>query len=165
MPDGVRCVGVLLAASFTAGVSTTRTASSPAALPFALSSSPCRYNRRQANTWLAFTPCARATQATDAPGSNVSSTTRRFSSRECRRRGTLLITLRSEVSTYPPSGHNRKCPLGAYLRQPNIIRHHGHNRTLTNVVPSALRACDVALGNQLFDQVVMAELALWFKEH
>ena len=30
--------------------------------------------RRHANTWLAFTPCLRATSATDAPGFNVSST-------------------------------------------------------------------------------------------
>lgn len=31
-----------------------------------VSSSPCRYNRRHANTWFAFTPCDRATRATDA---------------------------------------------------------------------------------------------------
>src|SRR5947207_202946 len=33
--------------------------------------SPSRYSFRHANTWLAFPPCARATRATDAPGSSV----------------------------------------------------------------------------------------------
>jgi len=33
-----------------------------------------RYSGRQANAWLAFAPCARATQATDAPGAKISST-------------------------------------------------------------------------------------------
>src|SRR5262249_37736687 len=37
-------------------------------------------HRRHVNNWLAFTPCARATSATDAPGSNVSSTIFNFSS-------------------------------------------------------------------------------------
>jgi hypothetical protein len=32
------------------------------------------YNLRQLNTWFAFTPCARAIRATDAPLLNVSST-------------------------------------------------------------------------------------------
>jgi len=44
--------------------------------------SPLLNARRHANTWLAFTPCARATNATLAPGSNVSSTMRRFSATE-----------------------------------------------------------------------------------
>jgi hypothetical protein len=49
-------------------------------------SSPLRKARRHANTWFAFTPCARATNATLAPGSNVSSTIRRFSATERNRR-------------------------------------------------------------------------------
>ncbi|SRR6266436_5922771 len=62
------------------------------------------------HTWLAFTPCARATCATDAPGCNVSSTIRRFSATDRRLRGSLLTTIRSEVSTYSPSGHFPMCP-------------------------------------------------------
>jgi len=124
MPEGLRDSLLDRAACPTVGVSTTRTGSSR----FASSSNPCRYNLRHANTWLAFTPCARATRATDAPGPKVSSTTRRFSSTECRRRcGTLLTTARSEVSTSPPSGHKRSAHL-SHLHQLNIIRHHGHNR-------------------------------------
>ena len=48
--------------------------------------SPRWYWRPHANTWLAFTPCARATRAADAPGAKVSSTIWRFSSgpRYCR---------------------------------------------------------------------------------
>ena len=41
--------------------------------------SPRAKARRHLNTWFAFTPCALATSATLAPGSNVSSTIRRFS--------------------------------------------------------------------------------------
>jgi len=48
--------------------------------------SPLLKARRHANTWLAFTPCARATNATLAPGSNVNSTMRRFSETERNRR-------------------------------------------------------------------------------
>ena len=44
------------------------------------SRSPWRYCRRQPNNWLAFTACARATRATDAPGARVSCTIWRFSS-------------------------------------------------------------------------------------
>src|SRR5205809_5694313 len=49
-------------------------------------SRPARYSLRQPKTWLALTPCARATRATDAPSTNVASTMRRFSSivRYCR---------------------------------------------------------------------------------
>src|SRR5450759_2768406 len=49
-------------------------------------SRPALYNLRQPKTWLALTPCARATLATDAPSAIVSSTIRRFSStvRSCR---------------------------------------------------------------------------------
>ena len=42
-------------------------------------SSPRFSARRHLNTWFAFTPCARATSATLAPGSKVSSAIRRFS--------------------------------------------------------------------------------------
>jgi len=77
---------------------------------------------RQLNTWLALTPCARATRATDAPASSVCSTIRRFSSTERRRRGgTLLTTTCSEVSTYPPSGHNCKCPPGSSSSTPHQL--------------------------------------------
>src|SRR5215470_16968421 len=89
-----------------------RTGNKPRA-SLAVPSSPWWYWRRQANTWFALTSCARATRATDAPGCSVSSTIFRFCSTGCRRRcGALLTTARSEVSTSPPSGHNRKCPLG-----------------------------------------------------
>jgi hypothetical protein len=38
----------------------------PKSLSLLRSSNPCRYCRRQAKTWFAFHPCARATRATDA---------------------------------------------------------------------------------------------------
>lgn len=77
-------------------------------------SRPWRYCRRQVNTWLAFTPCASATLATDAPGLKVCSTIRHFSPAGHRRLcGSLLTTARSEVSIYSPSGHFRRCPLRA----------------------------------------------------
>jgi hypothetical protein len=41
---------------------------------------PLRYSYRHWNTWFAFTPCSQATRAIDAPGTNVASTIRRFSS-------------------------------------------------------------------------------------
>src|SRR5580704_6464880 len=105
--------------------SATRTASNPGTLFFSEPRSAWRYCLRQANTWLAFTPCARATRATDAPGARVSSTIWRFSSGlRCRllawvgdlREDTLSITAGLEVSIYSPSGHPgsvhlRECPL------------------------------------------------------
>jgi hypothetical protein len=48
--------------------------------------SPRSKARRHLNTWFAFTPCARATNATLAPGSNVSSTIHRFSATDRHRR-------------------------------------------------------------------------------
>lgn len=48
--------------------------------PFGSPSSPLWYNLRQPNTRLAFTSCLRATTATEAPRTSVSSTIRRFSS-------------------------------------------------------------------------------------
>jgi len=44
----------------------------------------------QVNTRLAFTPCRRATAATEAPGRTASSTIRRFSSGDHERRGPPL---------------------------------------------------------------------------
>lgn len=38
------------------------------------------YSYRRWNTWFNVTPCSRATRAIDAPGTNVASTIRRFSS-------------------------------------------------------------------------------------
>jgi hypothetical protein len=49
-------------------------------------SSPRSKARRHLNTWFAFTPCVLATSATLAPGSNVSSTIRRFSDTDLHRR-------------------------------------------------------------------------------
>jgi hypothetical protein len=49
--------------------------------------SPRSNARRHLKTWFAFTPLACATCATLAPGSNVSSTIRRFSAKACRLRG------------------------------------------------------------------------------
>jgi hypothetical protein len=44
----------------------------------------------QVNTRLAFTPCRRATSATEAPGRTASSTIRRFSAGDHERRGPLF---------------------------------------------------------------------------
>ena len=49
-------------------------------------SSPLSSARRHLNTWFAFTPLARATSATLAPGSNVNATIRRFSATDRHRR-------------------------------------------------------------------------------
>src|ERR1035437_10159686 len=78
-------------------------------------SRPPRYSLRQPNTWLALTPCVRATLATDAPSTNVASTIRRFSSTvRCCRFGLLpvelplvaiSVTAGLEVSISAPSGH------------------------------------------------------------
>ena len=69
-------------------------------------------------------PCARATLATDASGSNVSSTIRRFSSSERRLRcGSRLTMARSEVSTYSPSGHFQLCPRRAIFLNYTIFVH------------------------------------------
>jgi hypothetical protein len=47
---------------------------------------PRWYSRRQLKTWFALIPCARATRATEDPGWKLSSTIRRFSATEYRRR-------------------------------------------------------------------------------
>src|SRR3989442_15003543 len=76
---------------------------------------PARYSLRQPKTWLALTPCARATRATDAPSANVSSTIRRFSAivRYCRLDLAPVEPLTGmssvagvEVSISAPSGHD-----------------------------------------------------------
>src|SRR5438132_4464686 len=78
-------------------------------------SRPARYSLRQPKTWLALTPCARATRATDAPSANVSSTIRRFSAivRYCRLDLAPVEPLTGmssvagvEVSISAPSGHD-----------------------------------------------------------
>ena len=91
--------------------------------------SPWRYCRRQLNTWLAFTPCANATRATDAPGFKVCSTIRHFSATGHRRLcGSLLTTARSEVSIYSPSGHSRRCPLRAIFHtHPHFVEMYRPN--------------------------------------
>src|ERR1039458_5193020 len=82
-------------------------------------SSPLSNARRHLNTWLAFTPLARATSATLAPGSNVNSTIRRFSATERHLRSRRTVPTSSE-STMTPSSDS--CPtqrqrgrLDAYL--------------------------------------------------
>ena len=89
-----------------------------------LPSSPWRYCRRQLNTWLAFTPCASATRATDAPGFKVCSTIRHFSPTGQRRLcDSLLTTAHSEVSIYSPSGHFHRCPLRAIFHiHPHFVQ-------------------------------------------
>src|SRR5947207_1919481 len=75
------------------------------------SSSPFWYSRRHPKTRLAFTPCARATIATEAPGLRLSSTIRRFSSFVRKRRGPVrrprasVVTTSTEVSICAPRGH------------------------------------------------------------
>ncbi len=75
---------------------------------------PATYSRRHPNTWFALTPCARATRATDAPSTNVSSTIARFSAilRRCRGAATndsllsaMTVATCREVSISAPSGH------------------------------------------------------------
>ncbi len=59
-------------------------------------------NRQQ--TWFALTPCARATSAVLAPGSNVSSAIRRFSD---------TVRQRRTGRTYPASGRHTPTTCGA----------------------------------------------------
>src|SRR5258705_7096086 len=69
-------------------------------------SSPLSSARRHLNTWLAFTPLARATSATLAPGSSVNSTIWRFSAAE-RHRRTQRPELTSPTSTMSRSSAHR----------------------------------------------------------
>src|SRR5437016_2886234 len=98
-------VGVV---TFTGSISAT----SPAAFS---PSNPCRYACRQANTWFAFTWWRRATVATEAPRTCVSSTIRRFSSRVCLCRGPVrrpkasVATASAQVSIWAPRGHLPLC--------------------------------------------------------
>ena len=108
-----------------APASVKRTANKPAVARFRGFSRPRWYWRRQANTWLAFTPCARATRATEAPAAKVSSTIWHLSSRlrcclltvgSALREETASITAELQASICPPSGHNQsvhleECPL------------------------------------------------------
>jgi hypothetical protein len=71
---------------------------------------PLRYSYRHWNTWFAFTPCSRATRAIEAPGTNVASTIRRFSSgvlrnrfREAATDSTATVSLTR--SSWGRSGH------------------------------------------------------------
>jgi hypothetical protein len=71
---------------------------------------PLRYSYRHWNTWFAFTPCSRATRAIEAPGTNVASTIRRFSSGVLRNRlregatdSTATVSLTR--SSWDRSGH------------------------------------------------------------
>src|SRR5437016_3128472 len=94
-------VGVV---TFTGSISAT----SPAAF---FPSNPCRYSCRQLNTWFAFTWWRRATVATEAPRTCVSSTIRRFCSRVCLCRGPVrrpkasVATASAQVSIWAPRGH------------------------------------------------------------
>src|SRR6266404_1442972 len=99
-------VGVV---TFTGSISAT----SPAAFS---PSNPCRYSCRQLNTWFAFTWWRRATVATEAPRTCVSSTIRRFCSRVCLCRGPVrrpkasVATASAQVSIWAPRGHLATCP-------------------------------------------------------
>src|SRR5277367_383038 len=68
--------------------------------------------------------------ATDASGSNVSSTIRRFSATERRLRGALLTTIRSEVSTILQVDTSVCAHLAHHPRLPTLLT-DGQNRTLT----------------------------------
>ena len=76
-------------------------------------SSPRFSARRHLNTWFAFTPCARATSATLAPGSNVSSAIRRFSDtvRQRRTGRTDPTSPATPMTTYSAS-HSQSCQRG-----------------------------------------------------
>jgi hypothetical protein len=77
-----------------------------------------------------ITPCARATLAADASASNASSTIRRFPATARRLRGSLLTTIRSEVSTYSQVDTFRCAYLDHHPRLPTLLT-HGQRRTLT----------------------------------
>jgi hypothetical protein len=117
VPNAVRRPGSPLdRAGALANAAVTRTGSKLTVSPFPGPSSPCRYCLHQPNTWLAFTPCARATRATEAPDASVSSTMRRFCSTVRRRRSTgLSITARFEVSTYPPKWTPSQVPTAGII--------------------------------------------------
>src|SRR5262245_30295187 len=95
---------------------------------------PFRYCVRHLNTWFAFTPFARATSATDAPGLNVSSTIRRRSSFERNSRWppffdrTTLI--RFSASTINPPPHRQHADSSKDGGR-NSARPDGFHRTLT----------------------------------
>jgi hypothetical protein len=80
---------------------------------WAAHSAPLRYSCRHWNTWLAFTPCSRATRAIDAPGTSVASTIRRFSSAVRRKRFAELLPV-------PTSTISLTTPASAYSRSSSI---------------------------------------------
>jgi hypothetical protein len=83
---------------------------------------PLRYSCRHWNTRFAFTPCSRATRAIEAPGINVASTIRRFSSRVLRcRLGEAAATSAANVSLTRHRGTEKASCL------------YGQKRTLTLV--------------------------------
>src|ERR1039458_5916950 len=81
-------------------------------------SSPLSKARRHLNTWLAFTPLARATNATLAPGSNVNSTIRRFSATDrhlrTRRSATAISDCTMTISSGPRPRQDQRGGLDAY---------------------------------------------------
>ena len=88
-------------------------------------SSPRVSARRHLNTWFAFTPCARATRATLAPGSKVSSAIRRFSDTvRHRRTGRGEPISRSSPMTTSSSSNQQSCQRGtrdAYVSCPKVL--------------------------------------------
>src|SRR3984957_12172082 len=118
--------------------SLTRTGSNLTGSAFLGLSSPRRYCRRQLNTWLAFTPCASATRATDAPGFKVCSTIRHFSPNGHRRLcGSLNDCSLQSVHFYSPSGRSCRCPLRAIFHTHTLSR--CTDRTLTDLRLPTLR--------------------------
>jgi len=114
---------------------------------------PRWYNRRQLKTWFALIPCARATRATEDPGWKLSSTIRRFSATEYRRRlgvfgasaDTGSMVTRAELLIILFAGSRIQNDL---LHAPNL---DGHHRTLTFFLDEN----DMIVA--LFEQSVVAE--------
>jgi hypothetical protein len=79
VPEGAAELPELTGATASPRVSVTRTASRRGMRCFTTGSNPCRYFRRQVNTWLALTANARAIRATEALGARLSSTILRLS--------------------------------------------------------------------------------------
>ena len=100
---------------------------------------PLRYSYRHWNTWFAFTPCSRATRAIDAPGTNVASTIRRFSSGVLRNRFREGATDSTATVSLTRSSWDRKGHLSirpkpdAYIVFHELVHSTGHasrlNRT------------------------------------
>ena len=108
-------------------------------------SRPRRYGRRQPNNWLAFTPCVRATRATDASGSSASSTIRRFSSTvrnrhrgsiewKCPRFSSWTSLCPQRPSCAPTHTSSRRPCFDAY-RSPAVARASRHSSDLMELQP------------------------------